>query len=80
MTINEINRIRKLMGYTFEDLAGVSGLPAEHVQLMLAPAPADISRLEAAVLTLIRRDEATGNVIHEEVLPYVTGRNADRPC
>jgi len=70
MDINEMNRIRKLMHYTFEDIAEASCLPAEKVKLLLEPDPADLKELESAILKLIRNDEISGNIIHEETLPY----------
>lgn len=79
MDINEMNRIRKLMGYTFEDIAGISRLPAETVRLLLAPDPEDLRKLEDAIRTLIRRDQASGNIIHEEVLPYTVSEVPQLP-
>jgi len=74
MDINEMNRIRKLMHYTFEDIAGASCLSAEKVKQLLEPDPEDLKELESAILKLIGNDEVSGNIVHEEILPYTVNQ------
>jgi len=74
-TIDEINRVRRLMGYSYAMVAKAADVPLSTVQKVLGkqtagPRPKTLEAIRKGLFELVRRDEENGNIIHESGLPY----------
>lgn len=84
MEIDELNRIRRLMGYTCADIAAHSGISIRTVRKALEKQtrnPRNTTReaLARALREMILEDRRTGNVIHETVSAYRCGSERADP-
>lgn len=78
-SIDEINRVRRLMGYSYELLAKASDVPLSTVQKVLGkqtpnPRQKTVSAIREGLMELVRKDEESGNVIHESFERYGADR------
>jgi len=74
-TIDEMNRVRRLMGYSYAMVAKAAGVPLSTVQKVLGrqtpnPRQKTLDEIRKGILELVRKDEENGNIIHESRQPY----------
>jgi len=74
-TIDEMNRVRRLMGYSYAMVAKAAGVPLSTVQKVLGkqtagPRPKTLEAIRKGLMELVRSDEENGNIIHESGQPY----------
>lgn len=82
ISIDEMNRVRRMMGYTYEALAESSGVPLSTVQKVLGkqtphPRKKTLEALQKALENMVNKDQASGNILHEEAEAYSCGPRFD---
>lgn len=78
LKIDELNRIRRMMGYTYEAVSLNSGVPLSTVQKVLGkqtphPRKKTLDALQKALENMVNKDQADGNILHETAGQYHAG-------